>query len=149
MVSIDMESERHSASGMPDQNVDTKNIEPYIFPIVEALNNAGFKTRASCQGHFTPMGLSTAYVSFCSPSIDLVERFDSALNNTKLWLPWNLDASFGKDRTVWWRLYVYNNALRPQPPLWFPKLFGQRWLSRYRTSMSKDAWIISNLANDL
>jgi hypothetical protein len=95
---MNLKSEWHSESGFPDQKVNAELIEPYILPIVRALNKAGFKTRASCQGHLMLMGLSTTYVAFNSPSIEACESFERLLLNAKLNLPWNLEAGFGNDR---------------------------------------------------
>ena len=135
---MNFQNEWHSDSGFPDQKVTPELIEPYILPLVEALNKAGFKTRASCQGHLTLMGFLTTYVSFNSSSIEMSESFERLLISVKLNLPWNLEASFGNDRELWWRLFIYNDALKTQPPVWLPKLLGNRWLSRYRKMMKDD-----------
>lgn len=130
--------ERHSTCCRPDQLVDPDNIEPCILPLVVALNDSGFVTRASCQGHLSVMGLSTTYVSFNAQCLDNVERFDYLVKGSTLLLPWNLEARFGMDRKLRWRLYVHMEALKPQPLIWLTSLFRKKWLSKYRESMNKD-----------
>lgn len=141
--------EWHSKCGKPDQSVNPDNIEPCILPLVVALNDSGFVTRASCQGHLTVMGLSTTYVAFNVQCLDNAERFDCLLNGSKLLLPWNLEARFGVDRKLCWRLYVHKEALKPQPPIWFTSPFEKKWLSKYRASMNKDIQVIIKILESL
>lgn len=95
-----------SISGMPDQPADADHVEPGILCLVEALNRAGFRTRASCQGHWHWLfGASNPYVAFTGDT-DQASRLSEWLH--RHWqrggLYWELDARFGTDGLLWYRL---------------------------------------------
>ena len=123
MLAID---ERRS-SGKPDLVPSFQNIDPLIFPLVDALNRTGLvTTHASCQGHW---GIGEPYLAF-SANLQFAEHMDAWLNHAygrdELENYWQMPASFGLDRTLWFRLSgssIFDSRL----------YFKFRWKRRHRS----------------
>lgn len=96
----------YSSSGMPDQPPDQDHCEPGIFPLVESLTRAGFRTRASCQGHYHWLfGCTEPYVAFtgsCSQALTLNNHLTDLVSQGGLY--WELIATFGPDNQLWYRI---------------------------------------------
>lgn len=135
----------HSLCGMPDQPADAAHVEPGILPLVEALNRFGLRTRASCQGHWHwILGASDPYVAFTG-SVDMALKLSQGL--TELWqrggLHWDLQAGFGADSLLWYRLsppFRHRNELAWLPP----PVWRHRWVA-YLRQVERDQTAISVL----
>lgn len=137
-----------STSGMPDQPADADHVEPGILCLVEALNRAGFRTRASCQGHWHWLfGSSDPYVAFTGDA-EQASRLSQWLY--RHWrqggLYWELDARFGTDGLLWYRLSppfrCWNGLSWLPPPFW-----RINWMSYLRQVESDQTAISSLLAS--
>ncbi len=135
----------HSTCGMPDQPADAVHVEPGILCLVEALNRAGFRTRASCQGHWHWLfGASDPYVAFTGDT-DQASRLSQWLY--RHWqqggLYWELDARFGTDGLLWYRLsppFRCRNGLS-----WLPPPFWRHYWISYLRQVESDQVAISTL----
>jgi len=98
-------------NGQPDLKPTPDNIDPHIYPLVTALNATGLcYTRASCEGHWLLLFyVSQPYIAFCS-KVEFAERLDARIHSITNF-PWYLEAHFGSDRKLCYRLAINMNAL--------------------------------------
>jgi len=130
---------------MPDQPADAAHVEPGVLHLVEALNRSGFRTRASCQGHWHwLLGANAPYVAFTG-CVDQAYRLDLILSEVshQSGLYWELVARFGPDGQLWYRLSPpfrqgAGLAWLP-PPAWY-----HRWTA-YLRQVETDQLAISAL----
>jgi len=98
-------------NGQPDLEPKPKNIDPHIYPLVTALNATGLcYTRASCEGHWLSLFyISQPYVAFCG-DLQFAEQLDAKIHAVTN-LPWYLEAHFGFDRKLCYRLAINMEVL--------------------------------------
>lgn len=87
-----------------------------ILPLVEKLNEFGFSTYSSCQGHGWPL-LLPPFVSFrvCEKQAAALSRLlrgDAESNEPMLHWEWLVDASFDSDHHLAYRLTIANPRMR-------------------------------------
>jgi|GEM_PF-2009472 len=97
--------------GQPDLEPIPENIDPHMYPLIVAMNAIGLcKTRASCEGHWESVFyVSQPYVAFHS-DIQFAERLDAKVSSITA-LPWYVEAYFGFDRKLCYRLAINMEAL--------------------------------------
>ena len=109
--------EDQRGTGGVDQVPNINNIDPLIYPLVDAMNRSGRAiTRASCQGHWdTWLGVSSPYVAFTADHAfaeALDQQIGVAYSDGLLANYWELSARFGLDRRLWFRLSSRSDLVR-------------------------------------
>lgn len=134
--------------GQPHLEPGQDNVDEDITPLVDSFNRKGFKTIASCEGHYCHGEITPAYVAFVA-DINYAERLNTAITTAKdkgiLLLPWNFDASFNNKKELVFRLFVFGDALWVTKALrvkaiyqLFPwKVREKRWTA-YKSAFNRD-----------
>ncbi|MBA0207966.1 hypothetical protein [Pectobacterium brasiliense] len=114
-------------------------IEPKIKDLVVFMNNIGYNTYASCQGHGIPTNIVKPYIAFKATEVkakqlEKILRDDSESSLGKLNWGWSLIANFNGDYEIVYRL-------APENP--------RRKLFKYwRKSLEQDFEAIKKLLDD-
>ncbi|MEH5573194.1 hypothetical protein PO590_14055 [Raoultella ornithinolytica] len=90
-----------------------KGIDPKVLGLVETMNNAGFITHASCQGHGLPVSQLKPYVAFrCDTGqagvLEALLRKDAESVSPELKWGWQITASFDENINLVFTLQANN-----------------------------------------